>query len=105
MNKSTLKALKGSITKWHEVTYHGRFNWGVEDCPLCEEFYDCTDCTDCPVAGYTKVSLCRGTPYYTYDRNPTRKNAKAELDFLICLLPKGESAEMEDGSIYYWEYE
>ncbi len=46
----------------------------------------------------TGEDSCNGSPYIDYSNQPTLANAKAELDFLISLLPKGERKEAQKAS-------
>jgi hypothetical protein len=98
MNRKTLKALKGSIQKWHDISYHGAVDHGDDDCPLCMEF-NRPPCIGCPVMWFTGIEGCLGTPYNCDGMNKARKVAM--LKFLVNLLPTGESAEMKDGWVWY----
>ena len=46
MNAQTLKALRGSISKWKRVV-NGQEDFGIDDCPLCAEFIY-RGCRGCP---------------------------------------------------------
>lgn len=103
MNPLTLQALRGSIAKWQKVVDGTGPEMGARNCPLCQMFITEPDCGGCPVALRTGLSGCRGTPYDTWadleldgDGDPVdealaKQLAQAELDFLISLLPEGES--------------
>jgi hypothetical protein len=109
MKSNTLKALIGSIKKWHGIAYHGGEDEGTVNCPLCQLFFY-EECIGCPVMEITKRQNCWGTPYYlycdAYDKgdNEKHKEAVKELKFLVTLLPEGKEAYMEDGTIWYWEW-
>jgi uncharacterized protein with NAD-binding domain and iron-sulfur cluster len=128
MDKKVLKALKGSIKKWHNICYHNGEDLSAENCPLCQFFVDehkWTDCElGCPVYLEAKDTSCQGTPYSRWSELCARegydftskttwrastpeklKAAEKELKFLVCLLPEGEEAEMKDGWIWYWEWQ
>jgi hypothetical protein len=109
MKRDTLKALIGSIKKWHGIAYHEWEDYGSENCPLCDLFWY-QGCYGCPVKEITKQKFCWGSPYYLYceaygkGAKAERKAAVNELKFLVTLLPEGKEAEMEDGTIWYWEW-
>ena len=108
MDKKTLEATKGAIQKWHNVSYHGGAERGADDCPLCKLFHDNYDalrdcCVGCPVFNDTKRIWCGKTPIKRFYRVRSQKNAIAELKYLVCLLPEGESAVMDDGWIWDWK--
>ena len=104
MNNETLAALKDSIQHWRDnVTAKtpGKASTYWTDCPLCRMFLD-AKCDGCPV-GHRG---CMRTPYddaadaldawILHDgdldcRENWRWAAQAELDFLISLLPEGET--------------
>ena len=118
MNKRTLKALKGSIIKWHLIRYKGGVDQGGDNCPLCKIFsHDWGDdaCKKCPVYAKTRQVGCQGTAYEDFSRHgsptlgpvdmiaktPLAKDAAKEmLHELVDLLPKDESCVTDDG----WEY-
>lgn len=109
MDDKTLSALRGSISKWRAIVDGTGADEGASNCPLCEAFYDNEDedveiCFGCPVA-QARMIECGDTPYWIwrelFGRHdfPLRAKttyqkaaAQAELDFLISLLPEGESA-------------
>lgn len=125
MTPKMLKALKGSIEKWHKIVHHGGEDYGIDNCSLCqaciEEAPWIPNCTICPVGQYTGDDDCYGSPYeawskaeyeggFHFDRTITgRKNGYAlalkELEFLVTLLPEGEEAPMKDGWIWYWRWQ
>jgi hypothetical protein len=109
----SLAALRGSIAKWQGVVFGEVRDYGVVNCPLCRMFYagepddegDHHACVKCPVYYRTGESDCGDTPYEEWaklsrdqDQNLTSgywpktpeqvAAAKAELDFLMLLLPK-----------------
>ena len=108
MNKKTLKALKGSITKWKKIVKSPLANdKGLNNCPLCSEFYD-QACENCPVSIAVNEIYCDETPYAGWQNHHKAehtkevglslgsirgckeclRHAKAELAFLESLLPK-----------------
>ena len=111
MDAQTLEALKASIRHWRDnVAAEKSDNVRIEAeaCALCDRFFRWDSCTGCPVSRKTGISRCRQTPYGaasnalefwddhpddTAARNAWRAAAQAELDFLISLLPEGETAE------------
>jgi hypothetical protein len=108
MDADTLTALRGSIAKWQAIVDGTGIDDGVNNCPLCQKFNgevlgrddepldeDCEGawvCRGCPVAEATNRDHCGGTPYVAYCCDgKTRSRAITELDFLISLLPPGET--------------
>ena len=107
MPKRTLAALKASIVKWEgnvAAKTPGQVLLGPESCPLCALFF-VGDCHGCPVRQFTGDRDCCGSPYDealdawdAWDNEPTiqkyktawREAARAELNFLVSLLPEGE---------------
>lgn len=99
MNKTTLKALKGSIAKWQKIVDGTGIDEGTKNCPLCKMFlhremiddrgYIVDDmCGGCPVAIATDYSaICFGSPYGDYARTKTKRNATRMLRFLQRLVP------------------
>jgi len=131
MEESTLKALKGSIRKWWHIAYSDGQDGGVMNCALCLEFYNFPiDCYSCPVQEATGYPFCENSPYSEWDafsheerswykedgtyhypsavkefpkerQEKAKKLAIAELDFLVSLLPPGESWEDPEGWVWY----
>jgi len=110
MNKSTLKALKGSIEKWEKIVAGTGLDRGAHNCNLCRRFFKLCSincCIGCPV-NTQSGSGCMGTPFdewmkyegllphndrggYDFKGNVKAKNtAHRELKFLKSLLPAGE---------------
>lgn len=98
MDERTLTALRGSIEKWRKIVAGTGKDLGCDDCPLCGLFLGnrdgSLDCTGCPVRGATANDGCHGLPYMTMwmgadDEREQKIAARAELDFLIGLLPEG----------------
>ena len=117
MTPEALRALRGSIQKWHNIVYHNGLNKGTMNCPLCQKF---SFCGGCPVFEHSGLSGCNGTPYIkwhnivyhngktAWGRSTTDEEKAAaleELEFLVCLLPEGKKAKMKDGDIWYWEWQ
>jgi hypothetical protein len=105
MDAETLAALKASIQHWQEnveAKTPAEASIKASDCALCQRF---AACNGCPVAVATERSGCAGTPYLTayyafklWEAWPDdkadadwRQAAQAELDFLISILPDGET--------------
>lgn len=95
MNAKTLKALKGSITKWERIAERRGVDLGPDNCPLCKLFYK-KECVGCPVMEKTGRAQCYSTPYITWANLPEKsvgnslklyKLAKREQAFLAGLLP------------------
>lgn len=83
MKKKAAKALDKSIRHWMEIiaashtTPLGEIGMGVEECPLCEKFWD-ADCVDCPIMQKTGKPYCNKTPYYdVYDVQREYRNTIA----------------------------
>lgn len=109
MDNKTLAALKASIKHWQEnveAKTPGQIRLGADNCALCAIFnQDKENCVGCPVSEKTGHSYCEGTPYeeavckyaiFSTDPSIKKKKewraaAQAELDFLISLLPEGET--------------
>lgn len=92
MDNLTLEALRGSVKKWQAIVDGTGKNRGPSDCPLCKLFFFVRLCVGCPVFERTGETGCGGTPYMDYEKHGELYLAQAELDFLISLLPEGESA-------------
>lgn len=101
MDVDTVKALKGSIEKWRRIVEGTGIDHGPDDCHLCQRFnceirgekYEEVSegpraCRGCPVAEKTREDFCADSPYEAVEG---QAGAQAELDFLISLLPAGES--------------
>lgn len=111
MPAKTLELLKESIAHWTRLaTGTAKFpeTTGPNYCSLCKTFryprdHSFDDCNDCPVKLATGKAYCINTPYEAIcdylSASPAKseKNiefqrlAQIELDFLISLLPDGES--------------
>lgn len=103
MTTKTLKALKTTIERWERNTQLESFSLfapGRKECALCTLFWG-SGCAGCPVKLKTGESNCINTPYQkiitAYDKkclpqgfapDNWRELIKAELDFLISLLPE-----------------
>lgn len=105
MDAETLKALKGSIAKWQAIVDGTGVDEGSANCPLCQKFRFIVAykyrCDGCPVREKTGEPDCAGSPYEDYSMKAhftdefideeINAAAQAELDFLISLLPEGET--------------
>lgn len=117
MDAKTLAALKARIEKWRANTKVENFNDAKifgDTCPLCAIYWDNKDedekCAGCPVSEKAGDIGCYNSPWHDayrhYDlwadqeRFETRGTAardfraaaQVEVDFLISLLPEGETA-------------
>jgi len=100
MNTTTLTALVGSVLKWHRIMNSTGWDEGMENCPLCQEFYqkvcqefyqkdystDMHRCTGCPVYEHTGMDGCSNTPIDDWEDGESFHDAKRERDFLINLI-------------------
>lgn len=109
MDELTLKALKDSIAHWKEnceAIDPDDVSTSAKDCALCEMFNPNVlefSCGRCPVALRTGLDTCSGSPYdAAYDANrlwdqgdidadDARAAFRAEYEFLVSLLPEGET--------------
>ena len=94
MDRATIKATHESIDHWFDVLERKSYHTGAETCALCVKFKIYTtsfnSCRLCPVKQKTGFSSCTGSPYQDYVNQPTRANARKEINFLISLLPEKE---------------
>ena len=111
MNETTRQALLESIAKWEENAIAEApedVRIGARDCPLCTMFlnpFNKVHCFGCPVVEQTSATSCSRTPYskafrsyLLWDDDPKSETprtafheaARAEVDFLKSLLPKGQ---------------
>lgn len=114
MEKTVIKAIKGSIAKWDLIAHGVGVDSGTANCPLCKMFFVSgfggwgAKCNECPVAERVYVDKCGFTPYSdihlnfditvpdwikelniinrTYI-NETIDAIQEEIEFLILLLP------------------
>lgn len=122
MKKATLKALKQSIAHWWRLANDKARPGEIpnsDHCALCRRFMcdmvdDCEKSGElCPVKERTEKTYCYNTPYYKaaheWKKNEVLRNAglpqefenqQAEFEFLVSLLPAGESWTSPDG----WEW-
>lgn len=104
MDAVTLTALRGSIAKWRAIVDGTGGDDGSDNCPLCLVFP--LSCRGCPVMKKTGRPGCQATPYLSFaelfyaaddewphfaETTKQKAAAQAELDFLISLLPEGET--------------
>ena len=63
-NLRKIKAVEGSIAKWERILKAKNIieDDGIDDCPLCIEYYD-DECRDCPIAEHTGGLSCSRGPY------------------------------------------
>jgi hypothetical protein len=102
MNGRTKEALLGSILKWQKVLNRTGLEESASNCPLCQLFHS-NDCNSCPVKKAAKARFCDKTPFIDWyaacDNDAAtnldikltraqREAAKAELNFLLSLLPE-----------------
>lgn len=128
MNKKTLNALKKSIDKWYHIAYKNGRDYGTYNCQLCMTFYESSteesECKNCPVFNYSKTEYCGNTPYIDWQKlgmqlgmqtcddkgifaktKQLQSAAIKEFEFLITLLPEGESYIDEKGYHHYWKWQ
>ncbi len=107
MDTLTEEALRGSIRKWEAIWKGDGEDLRDGNCPLCRR-YNSNCCTNpdlvptlCPVARRAETFGCEDTPWEDWMHYMTsffpartrvfdaksRELAKAELDFLVSLLP------------------
>ena len=83
-------ALEDSIIHWRENITLGveGASIAMEDCALCQMYYDRGECTNCPVRKKTGRKRCNGTPYYEaahyLDQWDIFGDSDDELMFLEC---------------------
>jgi heterodisulfide reductase subunit B len=65
MTKS--EALEKSIEKWRTVWGSGGVDRGINNCALCQMFWDNQRCDGCPVAERAQATFCVDTPYAEWD--------------------------------------
>ena len=108
MPARTLAALKASIMHWTEnvqAETPDQTRLGQDHCALCQAFPR-VDCMGCPVMKKTGQPGCDGSPYIDvmdahawWEDAPDSPEARAEWvtaataerDFLVSLLPEGET--------------
>ena len=108
MNKKTLDALNGSISKWEKIINDNGEDEATNNCSLCKEFYGLyidVKCEECPIYKKTGYDSCDATPYKEWTEHQhnnhedllvesgyrvycpeCKKIAKRELKFLKSLL-------------------
>lgn len=105
MAPETLAALKGSIRKWQNIIDGKDLDRGMHNCHLCQKFAIPNDtCEGCPVYTVTHQERCRFPEFDVWHRErlfhllqdtdedcEARKAAAGVRDFLISLLPPGET--------------
>lgn len=108
-SKENIKAIKEClITRWIPAMFddRGMLPKDAPDCQLCMLHAGYPHyCEKCPVFRRTGIDNCEGSPYVKWIDAPNiherRKAAEEEVDFLLSLLPRGETVEY-DGHIYSW---
>lgn len=125
--KVKIQAIIRSIEKWHDIAFNNGEDVGFDNCALCA-IYLPKDCAGCPVRIQTRKPFCKKSPYVSWAnfwekqiplfpehyisafkisllpreiRHKAQTLARAELWFLVKLLPIGIEAKMRDGTIYY----
>lgn len=102
MNAKTLKALKESIQSWKTREIRKYTDIMSEHCALCHLFLFKSHCVGCPiyetVDGGCKNTVWRKLFSYLHNTALTKLDPKIieqyrkeEVDFLISLLPEGET--------------
>lgn len=62
MKDEDLLALDKSIKKWEDIYDNDGEDKGVDNCALCEIYYN-NKCKSCPVYVYTGKASCKASPY------------------------------------------
>ena len=104
MKRATLKALRGSINKWRKIVGGTGEDRGTINCPLCRLLASIPLCSGCPVSEKAGTGGCHRTPFDKWSDHivkhastwrgiqpgckTCKRLARAELNFLIGLLPK-----------------
>jgi hypothetical protein len=104
-----LRALHGTVDRWHGISEGSLFDGGFDGCPLCSLMDPVRNgCGACPVRHSTGQDGCHGTPYWDFehflithrgdakhfdpDGRPVSSRAKAlaraEYEFMRGLLPE-----------------
>lgn len=85
------EALRGSIRKWEKIVDGTGFDYGGNNCHLCQLYATrALDCLGCPVRAETGKSGCFGTPYYKpHNERPMLDFLKSILDAAYVRQPKG----------------
>ncbi len=105
MTEQALIALHASIKHWKDVVAGSSTCIGPYDCALCGLFNtvhkhidapQSQRCNGCPVKDKTGKDFCLGSPYPDIEAlrpldNDFIPTAQKELDFLISLLPSGDT--------------
>ena len=86
--------IKKTILKnWWPIYHQGARHKG---CLLCKKYNalgSLNICYGCPIYIDTKKIGCLGTPFDTWDNNPTQNNAREELLYLLRLFRKHRKIE------------
>lgn len=109
MKKRDIKAIKECLTtRWIPAMLNPQGSMPIfsPSCQLCDIYAgDPRFCEGCPVEEETRLTECEGTPYYKWlqalSGEEQRDAAEQEVDFLLSLLPKGETVEYK-GYLYSW---
>ncbi len=82
--KAGLRLLEEARDIW--VAWH-RTTRIKQSCPLCLKYFSET-CSSCPIAQFTGMGRCRGTPYWGVNSS-FDKETRAEINFLRRLVANG----------------
>jgi len=81
-DEEILKAIKKSAIKWYGIELGTGIDKGVENCALCEKFFDKikseNTCSGCPVFGETSKMECGGTPYTKWRKHHRLEHIKSD---------------------------
>lgn len=88
-NVTKENALELSIKKWELIVKDKSiYEGGKFTCALCWKYNKDSSkrpCQGCPVHEETGQDVCVGTPYFTFSRTASERDAQDELDFLKSL--------------------
>lgn len=120
LSKRQIKGIKDSINKkWIPIVLIECGDKGVNNCPLCELYYnkdyedDENCCKYCPIKWETGLRYCYSTPYSKFITSssldnefhsvvtdePSLEYAYKETLFLINLLPESEQGDFEQRAL------
>jgi hypothetical protein len=70
-----IKIMEASVEKWNRIIAGEGSDGGVVDCPPCRIFYVLV-CFGCPIAEYTGIKFCKGTPYPEWHNHQIKEHDK-----------------------------
>lgn len=69
--KTVIKAIEGSISKWEKIVTGNGVDDGYENYPLCKLFITC-NCVGCPIVKFSGVDECSNSQYFEWIRHQRR---------------------------------